>query len=146
MGPMICNEAVAAGFMKINLYSNWANGAKGLLWWCANEQSHLEASPMEKMLLTDEKAFEQEYFEVYKLAAGKALEGRYAVSANRYVGVTEHIGDDGVYVVLVNYSLAEQSSALTVKKGWSREAVLYGNPEMLEPGGMAILRIKENKR
>lgn len=348
MGPMICNEAAAAGFMKINLYSNWANGAKGLLWWCANEQSHLEAPPyewnmcerelgmfdknhapkpmllemkafaaqlpnlpqglpyrrtdavcilsqgqdhwgiaymtyalakqagltidfayseqeipespvyflpsvtrpamnkssyeclkkkvedgsdlyisiddafltefeeftglrvicasggqrwgrfllkddvrvdyqkryriqlepiraevlaededhlpiftcaeygkghvyflnfpMEKMLLTDEKAFEQEYFEVYKLAAGKALECRYAVSANRYVGVTEHIGDDGVYAVLVNYSLAEQSSALTVKKGWSREAVVYGNPEMLEPGGMAIIRIKENKR
>jgi hypothetical protein len=45
MGPMICDEEHAAGFMKVNLWSNWANGATGLMWWCANEQSHLNAPP-----------------------------------------------------------------------------------------------------
>jgi hypothetical protein len=46
MGPMICNEETAARFMRVNLFSNWANGAMGVLWWCANEQSHLTAPPM----------------------------------------------------------------------------------------------------
>jgi endo-1,4-beta-mannosidase len=45
MGPMICNEETAARFMRVNLFSNWANGAMGVLWWCANEQSHLTAPP-----------------------------------------------------------------------------------------------------
>lgn len=45
MGPMICSEEVAGDFMRVNLFSNWANGAPGLMWWCANQQSHLEAPP-----------------------------------------------------------------------------------------------------
>lgn len=45
MGPMVCNEEIEAGFLKVNLWSNWANGAVGLLWWCANEQSLLTAPP-----------------------------------------------------------------------------------------------------
>lgn len=45
MGPMICSEENAAGFMRVNLWSNWAHGACGLMWWCANEQSHLTTAP-----------------------------------------------------------------------------------------------------
>lgn len=45
MGPMISNDGLAAGFMRVNLFSNWANGAAGLMWWCANEQSQLTAPP-----------------------------------------------------------------------------------------------------
>lgn len=47
MGPMICNNELAAGFMRVNLFSNWANGGEGVMWWCANEQSHLTAPPYE---------------------------------------------------------------------------------------------------
>lgn len=45
MGPMVCDEEKVAGFLKVNLWSNWAHGAPGLLWWCAHEQSHLTAPP-----------------------------------------------------------------------------------------------------
>lgn len=45
MGPMVCSEEKAAGFLKVNLWSNWAHGASDLLWWCAHEQSHLTAPP-----------------------------------------------------------------------------------------------------
>lgn len=47
MGPMVASDELGAGFMRVNLFSNWANGAKGLLWWCANEQSHLSTPPYE---------------------------------------------------------------------------------------------------
>lgn len=45
MGPMVCSEEKAADFLKVNLWSNWANGAAGLLWWCAHDQSQLTAPP-----------------------------------------------------------------------------------------------------
>lgn len=45
MGPMILNEDKAADFLKVNLWSNWANGATGVMWWCAHEQSELTAPP-----------------------------------------------------------------------------------------------------
>ena len=45
MGPMICDNDTAAAFMRVNLFSNWANGAKGVMWWCANEQTNLTSAP-----------------------------------------------------------------------------------------------------
>ncbi len=54
MGPMIASDNRAAGFLKTNLWSNWAHGSPGVLWWCANEQAHLDAAPY------DWKMFERE--------------------------------------------------------------------------------------
>lgn len=45
MGPMVCSDEMAAHFLNVNLFSNWANGAEGLLWWCAHEQAHLTTPP-----------------------------------------------------------------------------------------------------
>lgn len=45
MGPMNLSEELAAGFLKTNLWSNWAHGAPGVLWWCAFEQTELTATP-----------------------------------------------------------------------------------------------------
>lgn len=47
MGPMVCDDETAGNFMKLNLYSNWVNGASGVMWWCANEQLHLPFPPYE---------------------------------------------------------------------------------------------------
>lgn len=47
MGPMICSDKTSGNFMKLNMYSNWANGAIGVMWWCANEQIHLKFPPYE---------------------------------------------------------------------------------------------------
>lgn len=45
LGPMVCNNKTAGDFMRVNLFANWANGAAGVLWWCANEQIMLETPP-----------------------------------------------------------------------------------------------------
>ena len=45
MGPMVCGEEKAADFLRINLFSLWANGATGAMWWCANEQTALTSFP-----------------------------------------------------------------------------------------------------
>lgn len=45
LGNSLCNDDTAADYMNVNLYSNWANGNMGLLWWCANEQNELKTPP-----------------------------------------------------------------------------------------------------
>lgn len=45
MGPMVCNEETAAGFLRVNLWSAWAHGSPGLLWWCAFDQDQLGQPP-----------------------------------------------------------------------------------------------------
>ena len=35
---MVCNKNMSAQYLKLCLYSGWANGSLGYLWWCAHEQ------------------------------------------------------------------------------------------------------------
>ncbi len=45
MGPMMCDDKTAADFMRLQLFSNWANGSMGVMWWCAHEQNMLKSAP-----------------------------------------------------------------------------------------------------
>lgn len=45
MGPQVCSEEMAGVFMRGQLFSAWANGQEGLLWWCAFDQNLLNEPP-----------------------------------------------------------------------------------------------------
>ena len=45
IGPMVCDDDTAAAYMRVNLFSCWANGSMGVMWWCANEQVDLKTLP-----------------------------------------------------------------------------------------------------
>ena len=45
MGPMLCSNERAASFLRINLFSLWANGSVGTMWWCASDQTMLNTFP-----------------------------------------------------------------------------------------------------
>ena len=45
LGPMVCSDEASGNVLKFNLYSNWANGGLGIMWWCANEQVNLTTPP-----------------------------------------------------------------------------------------------------
>lgn len=45
MGPQVCSEETAGDFANVNLFSSWANGADGMMWWCAFDQTHLKFPP-----------------------------------------------------------------------------------------------------
>lgn len=47
MGPEVCDDDSAALFMRCQLFSAWANGHMGLLWWCAFDQNELTTAPYE---------------------------------------------------------------------------------------------------
>ena len=42
---MLINRQGAADFMRVNLWSGWANGSKGYFWWCGMEHLHLTKPP-----------------------------------------------------------------------------------------------------
>jgi hypothetical protein len=45
LGPMVASDAVAADFIRAGLFSLWAHDLRGLLWWCANDQTELTDAP-----------------------------------------------------------------------------------------------------
>lgn len=47
LGPMIASDQIAADFVRVNLFSNWANDNRGVMWWCANDQTNLSQTPYE---------------------------------------------------------------------------------------------------
>ncbi|SDT99127.1 Glycosyl hydrolases family 2, TIM barrel domain [Verrucomicrobium sp. GAS474] len=47
LGPMLGSERRAADYLRGALFSLWAHGNEGLLWWCAFDQDHLAYAPYE---------------------------------------------------------------------------------------------------
>lgn len=45
MGPMVCSDQKAADFLRLNLFSLWANGSTGVMWWCNHDQDLLKSFP-----------------------------------------------------------------------------------------------------
>jgi len=45
MGPTVASDENSAHFARLNMFSSWANGFPGFLWWCAHEQTELDTFP-----------------------------------------------------------------------------------------------------
>lgn len=45
LGPMVCSTDRAALNLRAALFSSWANGLPGFLWWCAFDQTLLDYPP-----------------------------------------------------------------------------------------------------
>ncbi|MGV8910089.1 MAG: hypothetical protein ACOH1Y_13995 [Propionicimonas sp.] len=54
MGPMMGDWQVASDFLRCNLFSLWANDCRGLLWWCAFDQTRLSNAPYDALAVERE--------------------------------------------------------------------------------------------
>lgn len=45
LGPMCADDETAAAYLRLVLFSTWAQDGRGLLWWCAFDQAHLSHPP-----------------------------------------------------------------------------------------------------
>ncbi len=45
LSDMFASEPIAADYLRTILFSAWAHDLRGLLWWCAFDQSHLKHAP-----------------------------------------------------------------------------------------------------
>lgn len=46
-GYMNCNYETEADFYRMSLYNSFANGCKGVMWWCAFDQGKIDFQPYE---------------------------------------------------------------------------------------------------
>lgn len=51
MGDMLCNDKNSADFLRINMFSLWANNASGVMWWCNSDQTALTAFPYSETMV-----------------------------------------------------------------------------------------------
>ena len=54
LGPMLGDPDTTALYLRRVLYSTWANGYNGMLWWCAFDQKHLAYDPYDRCSLERE--------------------------------------------------------------------------------------------
>lgn len=54
LGPMICNDQVAADMMRVRLLDIWVHDCRAALWWCAYDQSQLEQAPYDWLAIERE--------------------------------------------------------------------------------------------
>ena len=54
MGPMVCSDEKAADFLRLNMFSLWANGVSGIMWWCNNDQDLLQSFPYRHSMIETE--------------------------------------------------------------------------------------------
>lgn len=45
LGPMLSGEKTAATYLSNMLWNSWAHDCRGLMWWCAHDQTHLRHAP-----------------------------------------------------------------------------------------------------
>jgi hypothetical protein len=57
LGPMFTSDRTGADFIRNNLYTLWAHDCRGLLWWCANEQTNLTRAPYDWYSIERELGF-----------------------------------------------------------------------------------------
>ena len=54
LGPMTCNDETASKFLFNNLFSVWANGSKGLMFWCNSDFADIDRAPYTWDMMEDE--------------------------------------------------------------------------------------------
>ena len=84
MGPSVCSEEKSADFMRVNMFSLLANGASGIMWWCACDQDMLESFPYSNEMVERElgmldsnstpKPVLKEMFKFYEFLSSSKLE------------------------------------------------------------------------
>jgi len=112
---MIGNEQCAADFMRVCIYSGWANGVKGYLWWCAHEQSMHDFPPYTWSMVERELGLLRADFSPKPVAltmkkADEVLSG-FELPAKKVdaVCIVSNPSSDNMNDMLVSYVLGKQA-------------------------------------
>ena len=98
--------------------------------------------PLENMLREENGICDSNYYQVYKKAFADVLSKKYVTSGNKYVTVTEHESEDGIYCVALNHSNEPQKAQLNFN-GCEADKIYRGNIEEIPPFEGVIVKIKK---
>lgn len=150
MGPMVCSDEKAADFLRLNMFSLWANGTSGVMWWCNHDQNLLNSFPYTvnmierelglinsnaepKPALAEMKKF-SDFLEKTKITLPKAQEHGVCLLTK---------GQDHWGVAYMTYALAK-SVGLNLKFSYAHEQELPPSNLYLIPSvsGMTLMHQK----
>jgi hypothetical protein len=147
---MICSDEKAADFLRLNMFSLWANGASGVMWWCNHDQNLLNSFPytvnmIERELgLIDNKNKPKPALAEMKKFSDFLEKNEFTLPKAREHGVCLLTkGQDHWGVAYMTYALAK-STGLNLKFSYTHEQELPPSNLYLMPSveGMALMHKK----
>ena len=118
MGNSVTSEKVAADYLRTQLFSVWANGGEGVMWWCANEQTMLDFPPYTWQMcevelgITDKDGNAKETLREYKRFADWRKEAEIDLPKPECDGVCILTHDQAQYAsAFSSYILSKQAGA-----------------------------------
>ncbi len=99
--------------------------------------------PLESMLLGKCNAFDEEYYKIYAEIFKEKIECHEARSKNKYIALTLHKDNDGIYCIALNHSDSEQPLELELGSGYNIDKVFYGSIDSLSPFEAAVFKISK---
>lgn len=137
LGPMTCDEEISACFLKATAYQSWLNGHMGYMWWCANEQAHLDTAPyawnmMERELgLLDSEGKPKAILRTMKQIADRINSLDFTpTSPNEDIVCITSMGQDNWGISYMAYALAK-SLNLQLKFSYSKYEIPEADTYML---------------
>ena len=97
--------------------------------------------PLEIMLATKKKGFEQGYCEIYKKLFEKHLAKNVVRTENPFIIVTEHCGENGNYIVALNGTDKEIAPDFTFNN-CKVKRVITGDLNSIEPYGALVFEFE----
>jgi len=125
-------EVIATDDKGIPAFTKFKYG-KGTVWYLN--------FPLESMLLGETSGFEDGRCDFYKEIFTDVLNKNAITSLSDFVGVTLHPDIECTYAVAVNYSDKPVAPEFKVHDGWKIDQIYYGNPDLLEPFGAAVIKM-----
>lgn len=103
--------------------------------------------PLERLASEGADSFRPEvtqpYYQVYRLFAQNIVERYIVQTENPYIGITQHMNDDGSgYITAINYSSLPQKPLFAVQAGWETE-MLYGDREEIPACDGIVIQVKK---
>lgn len=137
LGPMTCDDAVAADFLRATAYQSYINGQPGFMWWCACEQSMLTTPPyewnmMERELgLLDKDGNPKETLKALKEVSDKisSFDFKLSVPEDDIACITSR-SQDNWGISYMSYALARQLG-LSLKFAYSEYEIPEARAYML---------------
>ena len=99
--------------------------------------------PLENNLIGVSDGYEKNQHEVYREVFAEQLMKHIVSVGSQYIGVTHHMRDDEIYVVMINYSDQKAKTDIVIKQGYHVTEMIRGELEEIESFETVIFRVEK---
>lgn len=129
---MLSNDEMSADWMRVNLFSGWANGSIGLLWWCGHDQLHLKNPPNSWSMTENELGLLREDYS-QKPVAKEMKKFSETISNLPFGELPKRTAADAVYIVPnmgSGYAYTAEAAYILAKQAGFDLTFCYGEDKL----------------